>query len=132
LANVLESARPEVSILLLDDAGIAALNAQYRSKPQPTDVLSFPLYTAEELAGLQPDVLGDVVISMETAVRQAERAGCALWEELTRLLVHGIVHLLGHDHEQGPAEARSMRALERRILKAVLADESIAAALYRG
>jgi probable rRNA maturation factor len=130
LANALESAKPEVSILLLDDAGIAALNGQYRGKPQPTDVLSFPLYTAEELAGIQPDVLGDVVISLETAARQAERTRCALWEEMTRLLIHGVLHLLGHDHEQGPAAARAMRARERRLLKEVLADSRIAAVLH--
>jgi probable rRNA maturation factor len=126
----LESAKPEVSILLLDDLGIAALNGQYRGKPRPTDVLSFPLYTAEELTGMQPEVLGDVVISVETAARQAEHAGCPLWEEMTRLLVHGILHLLGFDHENNAAGARAMRAQERRILKAILADSRIAAALH--
>jgi rRNA maturation RNase YbeY len=95
-------------------------------------VLSFPLYTGKELRSLQPDVLGDVVISVETAVRQARRAGCPLWEEMTRLLTHGILHLLGFDHEGDPAAARAMRTLERRILKAVLADSRIAAALQQG
>ena len=129
LTNALESTKPEVSILLLDDSGIAELNQQYRGKPHPTDVLSFPLYTAEELTGMQPDVLGDVVISVETAARQAERAGCALWEEMTRLLVHGILHLLGFDHENNAADARAMRARERRILAAVLEDARIAGAI---
>jgi probable rRNA maturation factor len=129
LVNALESQKAEVSLLLLDDCGITALNEQYRGKPRPTDVLSFPLYTAEELTDMQPEVLGDVVISIETAARQAERAGCALWEEMTRLLVHGILHLLGFDHENNAAGARAMRARERRILAALLEDERIAGAM---
>ena len=131
LANASESQKTEVSLLLLDDSGITALNGQYRGKPRPTDVLSFPLYTAEELTDMQPKVLGDVVISVETAARQAERAGCALWEEMTRLLVHGILHLLGFDHENDPTSARAMRAREREILKAVVADSRVAAALQQ-
>lgn len=125
----MESAKPEVSILLLDDAGIAELNQQYRRRSGPTDVLSFPLYTEEELRQLQPEVLGDVVISVETAARQAASAGCSLWEEMTRLLLHGILHLLGFDHERGAPEARAMRAQERRILAALLEDERIADAI---
>ncbi len=129
LANALESQKTEVSLLLLDDLGITALNGQYRGKPQPTDVLSFPLYTAEELGGIQPDVLGDVVISVETAARQAEHAGCSLWEEMSRLLIHGILHLLGFDHENNAAGARAMRTREHRILAALLKDERIAGAM---
>ena len=110
-------------------SGIAGLNEQYRGKAGPTDVLSFPMYTAEELRQVQPEILGDVVISVETAVRQAERAGCPLWEEMSRLLVHGILHLLGFDHENNAAEARAMRARERRILAAVLQDAHIADAI---
>ena len=131
LANALGSQKTEVSLLLLDDSGITALNGQYRGKPRPTDVLSFPLYTAEELTGMQPEVLGDVVISVETAARQAERAGCALWEEMIRLLVHGILHLLGFEHENNASGARTMRARERRIMRAVLADSRVAAALHQ-
>ncbi len=111
---------------------MAELNRQYRGRPRPTDVLSFPLYSAEELGGMQPDVLGDVVISVETAARQAQKAGCPLWEEMTRLLIHGMLHLLGHDHENNTAAARGMRARERAILKAVLADSRVAAAMRQG
>jgi rRNA maturation RNase YbeY len=129
LANALESAKPEVSILLLDDPGIAELNRQYRGKSGPTDVLSFPMYTAEELSTVQPELLGDVVISVETAARQAASAGCSLWEEMTRLLIHGILHLLGFDHERSAPEARAMRAQERRILAALLRDGRIGDAI---
>jgi rRNA maturation RNase YbeY len=129
LANALESQKAEVSLLLLDDCGIAALNEQYRGKPRPTDVLSFPLYTAEELTGMQPEVLGDVVISVETAARQAERTGCSLWEEMTRLLVHGILHLLGFDHENNAAGARAMRAREKQILSVLFTDKQVGGAI---
>ncbi len=129
LANALESQKTEVSLLLLDDSGIAELNQQYRNRSGPTDVLSFPMYTAEELRQLHPEILGDVVISLETAARQAEHAGCSLWEEMSRLLVHGILHLLGFDHENNAAGARAMRTQERRILKALLKDERIAGAM---
>ena len=79
LANALGSKKPEVSLLLVDDSGIAKLNQEYRGKSGPTDVLSFPMYTAEELGRLQPEQLGDVVISVETAARQAMHAGCPMW-----------------------------------------------------
>jgi len=129
LANALGSQKTEVSLLLLDDSGITALNEQYRGKPRPTDVLSFPMYTAKELRQFHPEILGDVVISVETAARQAEHAGCALWEEMTRLLIHGILHLLGFDHENNAVGARAMRARERRILATLLEDKRIAGAM---
>ena len=129
LANALESAKPEVSILLLDDPGIAELNRQYRGKSGPTDVLSFPMYTAEELSTAQPELLGDVVISVETAARQAAGAGCSLWEEMSRLLVHGVLHLLGFDHERSTSDGHVMREKEVRILAALLRDGRIGDAI---
>ena len=85
----------DCSVVLVDDAGIAALNRTYRGVVGPTDVLAFPM-TEGPFAELAPDCLGDVVILAETALRQAHggdlRAECAL------LLVHGILHLLGYDH----------------------------------
>ena len=108
----------ELSILLVGDEEIAALNGEYRGKPRPTDVLSFSL-----LEGRHSDhrgaLLGDVVISLETAERQARRGRRSLPEETLRLLVHGVLHLLGHDHEVD-AEARAMRREERRLLREVV------------
>jgi probable rRNA maturation factor len=92
------------------DPTIQALNRQYRGKDKPTDVLSFPL--ADEL---QPFLLGEVVISTETAARQAERHGHTLREELQILLIHGILHLLGYDHEVSRGEAARMRRKEREV-----------------
>jgi probable rRNA maturation factor len=86
------------------------LNRQYRGKDKPTDVLSFPL--ADEW---QPCLLGDVVISVETATRQARRRGHSLREELQTLLIHGILHLLGYDHEISRSEAIRMHRKEREV-----------------
>jgi len=91
---------------------MARLNRYYRGKTGPTDVLSFPMREGS-FASLSPDLLGDVVISTETAERQARASGRSLRDELVALLIHGILHLLGYDH-QTPSEARRMKRLERR------------------
>ena len=113
----LERSDAELSIALVDDATIAELNQTYRSKPGPTDVLSFSQLGGEkaELAG---NLLGDVVISLETAARQARSAHRGLDSELARLLVHGILHLIGYDHEHDE-EARVMQRLERQVRRAI-------------
>ncbi|MEZ4279494.1 MAG: rRNA maturation RNase YbeY [Myxococcota bacterium] len=106
-------ARSELSIALVDDAAIGALNAQYRGKPRPTDVLSFSLVEGD-FADRRGRLLGDVVISVDTAARQASERRRSLDDTVAKLLVHGVLHLLGHDHEADD-EARRMRAEERRI-----------------
>lgn len=88
-----------------------ALNLQYREKNKPTDVLSFPL--ADEI---QPSLLGDVIISVDTASRQAQRRHHSLHEELQILLTHGILHLLGYDHEVSRSEAVRMHRKEREVM----------------
>lgn len=101
-------------MVLVDDAGIAALNQRYRGVTGPTDVLAFPM-TEGPFPDLAPDCLGDVVISAETALRQARggdlRAECAL------LLVHGILHLLGYDHGT-PRRRAHMWKRQAAVLKA--------------
>jgi probable rRNA maturation factor len=116
ILRALRHSRSELSIALVDDATIARLNERYRGVPHPTDVLAFALREGED-ADRGGDLLGDVVISLETAKRQAQRAHRGLDFEVARLLVHGTLHLLGHDH-QHDAEARRMRAEERRLLTA--------------
>ncbi|MBL8615464.1 MAG: rRNA maturation RNase YbeY [Deltaproteobacteria bacterium] len=103
----------ELSIVLCDDAFIQPLNRDWRDKDQPTDVLSFPQSEAHTPEG---GLLGDLVISVETAASAAGRLGHRVEEELQVLLVHGLLHLLGFDHEQGEAEAARMRAEEERLL----------------
>lgn len=117
ILRALDRADAELSLTLVDDAAIADLNARYRGRPGATDVLSFSLLEGPH-AERRGALLGDVVISLETAERQARRARRSLDEEVLRLLIHGALHLVGHDHERA-AEARAMRAEERRIRRAV-------------
>jgi probable rRNA maturation factor len=104
----------ELSIVLCDDAFIHPLNRDHRGKDKPTDVLSF---SQREGEGADPEdmLLGDIIISVETAARQAEERGHGIAHELRVLIVHGILHLLGHDHEDDD-EAEVMEAEERRLL----------------
>ena len=99
----------ELSILLVSDAEMQRLNRRWRRKDRPTDVLSFPLDT--------DGLLGDVVISVDTARRQATEQGTTLGREADRLLIHGLLHLLGYDHERSPAEARRMQRRERALAR---------------
>ena len=114
---------PEISILLLDDAQIADLNRRYRSRNYPTDVLSFPM-AGGPYPAINPHLLGDVVISVETARRQAQARGCSLQAEIASLLIHGILHLLGYDHERSAAARMKMRRLEKKLVQR-LGDEGI-------
>ena len=107
----------ELSVTLVDDPTIAELNEQYRDKQGPTDVLSFSLVEGR-FAELRGALLGDVIVSLDTAERQARRGRRSLDDEVLRLLIHGTLHLVGHDHEV-PEEARAMRAEERRVLREV-------------
>ena len=122
------SPQAELSILLLDDPAIAELNLRYRDKQGPTDVLSFPMHDPET-PPLPVAVLGDVVISLDTARRQADEQQITLLEELAALLTHGILHLVGYDHERGADDARDMQARERAICLALRSDARTAALL---
>jgi probable rRNA maturation factor len=103
----------ECGLLLVGDRAMARLNERYRGIASSTDVLSFPMREGL-FASLSPGLLGDVVISAETAHRQARTAGRTLREELAALLIHGILHLLGYDHRT-PSEARKMKKLEGQL-----------------
>ena len=104
----------ELSIVLCDDATIHPLNRDYRGKDKPTDVLSFAQREGE-FAFLEDNLLGDVIISMDTTIRQAQERRHSTEVELRVLLVHGILHLLGYDHIEDD-EAEVMEAKEREIL----------------
>jgi probable rRNA maturation factor len=100
----------ELSILLCNDATIRTLNRQYRQIDRPTDVLAFPQdEVGKKSAPDQDSLLGDVVISLETARRQARKASRSVASEVTMLLAHGLLHLLGFDHRT-PSEERRMKA----------------------
>lgn len=116
----------DVSIMACDDARIAVLNAEFREKPQPTNVLSWPSEErAAEVDGARPNPpqldphgdteLGDIAISFETCAREAEVGNKPLADHITHLIVHGTLHLLGFDHETD-ADAALMEGLETEIL----------------
>jgi probable rRNA maturation factor len=113
----------ELSVALVGDAEMHALNRDYRGKDRPTDVLAFALREGED-PHVHADLLGDVVISLDTAARQAAARGHSAAQEVRFLLAHGILHLLGYDHERSPAEARRMFAKQRAVLKAMREAES--------
>ena len=109
---LLEAARLgdcELSVVLCSDAHIQSLNAQWRGKDSPTDVLSFPM--GDEL------VLGDLVVSLDTTARQARERGYADLDELRVLLVHGLLHLMGYDHETSDEDLAEMAEAERTLLE---------------
>jgi probable rRNA maturation factor len=114
--EIVEHGQAELSIALVGNAKMRTLNAKFRKKDYPTDVLSFP--AGDELpTGVR--LLGDVVISVEKAREQAKQRGRTLNEEMVTLLIHGIVHLLGYDHERSAKDARIMGRLEKKIYQAL-------------
>jgi probable rRNA maturation factor len=104
----------ELSLVFTDDDAIQSLNAEWRQKDKPTNVLSFPAFPMAPGDPLPP-MLGDIVLAYETVVREAELEGKPLENHITHLIIHGLLHLLGYDHETD-AEAEEMEALERQAL----------------
>ncbi len=100
--------KAELSVMLCDDRTMRTLNRTHRKKDKPTDVLAFALREGEALPGAH-GLLGDVVISIDTAQRQAREHRHSLWDEVTLLLAHGLLHLIGYDHRDD-AEERRMNA----------------------
>jgi probable rRNA maturation factor len=130
LAAELAPIRGEVCVALSSDAQVAELNGSYRGKPTPTNVLSFPAVQLLPVDG-EPRFLGDIVLALETMRREAAEQKLALEHHMQHLAVHGILHLLGYDHETDD-EAQAMESLEVRILARLgipdpyaAADESI-------
>jgi probable rRNA maturation factor len=115
--SAIGQSRSELSIVLVDDSQIAELNREWRNKPKATDVLSFSLVEGD-FADHRAGLLGDVVISVETAAAQAAERHRGLDETITKLLVHGVLHLIGHDHEED-GEAEVMAAEERRVWRVI-------------
>lgn len=110
----------EISLLFTDNAGIRGLNRDYRGLDKPTDVLSFPQWEPGEWRQAPSGVklpLGDIAISRERAAAQAESYGHSLLRETVFLFVHGLLHLLGFDHEQGPEAEAEMFARQEEIMQ---------------
>jgi len=106
--------KADLGILLVGDRSMRRLNRDYRKKNRTTDVLAFPM---REGPGPSSALMGDVVISVPTAAQQARQLGRSLNAELTILLIHGILHLCGYDHERSNREARRMQQRERWVLR---------------
>jgi probable rRNA maturation factor len=115
----------ETSVLYVDDAEMREMNLRFRKIDRPTDVLSFAMREGGEAGPPVPllsELLGDIVVSLETAQRQAEKRGHSLRREIAILLIHGMLHLLGHDHEAGAnsdpkKRAVNMRKIEKQCLE---------------
>ena len=107
----------ELGVTFADDAAIRALNAEWRGRDRPTNVLSFPAFPVRPGAPLPP-LLGDIVLAFETVAREAAEEGKPFLDHLSHLVLHGFLHLAGYDHET-EAEAATMETAERRILAAL-------------
>ncbi|MBT5780646.1 MAG: rRNA maturation RNase YbeY [Rhodospirillaceae bacterium] len=117
LALASEPPANELAIVLADDALVRALNKDYRGIDKATNVLAFR-YADGETAPAPGEALGDVVVALETARREAETAGRSLHEHLSHLVIHGVLHLLGYDHANDP-DAETMENLEIQALAGI-------------
>jgi probable rRNA maturation factor len=109
ILNALDCPDGELSIVFVDDAGIAALNQTYLQRRGPTNVIAFPMQEGE-FSEITPDLIGDVVISLDTCRRESEAAAMPYEERLDQLLIHGILHLFGYDHVTNESDAARMAA----------------------
>ncbi len=108
----------EISVVILDDKEIGQLNKRYRGIDKPTNVLAFPMQEGQ-FSDITPGLLGDVVISIETAEKEALLGKISLEERISQLLIHGILHLLGFDHEIGDNEADTMEKKSLELLRII-------------
>jgi probable rRNA maturation factor len=116
ILNALAFPESELSIVLVDDAHMSSLNWKYRKRRGSTNVLAFALREGE-FGDISPQILGDVIISLPTAQRQAEEAGLSLDNMISRLLVHGILHLVGFDHQRSEDAAQEMERRSSELLE---------------
>lgn len=120
VAPELANARLSASLLFADDDEVQVLNGQWRAKDKPTNVLSFPMLEREALLALAPhgppELLGDIALALETCAREAGEKNATLEHHAAHLIVHGLLHLAGHDHETSAEDAAAMEALEIKAL----------------
>jgi probable rRNA maturation factor len=120
IATELANPRLSASILFTSDAEVHALNREWRGKDKPTNVLSFPMLDRAELLALAkdgpPEMLGDIALALETCTREAADKGISLEAHTAHLIIHGLLHLAGHDHETSQQDATAMEALEIKAL----------------
>jgi len=113
-----------VTVLLLDDEGIRAYNKEYLGRDRPTNVIAFPMQEGD-FGDLNPDILGDILISVETAQREAVESSIPFAEMVDYLMIHGLLHLLGYDHETDRSAGRKRKRRKKSFFLSLRA-------LYRG
>lgn len=117
---LLANQRLSASLLFTLDEEVRVLNREWRTKDAPTNVLSFPMLTRAELQAMSddggPEMLGDIALAFETCTREAAEKGVGLENHAAHLIVHGLLHLAGHDHVAGDEQAAAMEALEIKAL----------------
>lgn len=119
LLKIMDCANKEISITFVDDVTIQRINKQYLSKDKPTNVISFSLQEGE-FGGINPEVLGDVVISVDTASSDADKGNLSFDEEILFLIIHGLLHLTGYNHENtSKANALKMKQKEKELFQSL-------------
>ena len=118
ILDALDCPDGEISILIVDDPQIEELNQQYLNREGPTNVIAFAMREGE-FADLSPHLLGDVVISMDTAAKEAQIAATSMERRFNELLVHGVLHLMGFDHETSEKDARVMEDKSRELMNLI-------------
>jgi len=113
ILKILENEDSEISLTLVDDAGITDINRQYLGRNRPTNVIAFSMNEGD-FGDINPTLLGDIIISSETAFRDSQAGDLSFEDELDYLIIHGVLHLLGYDHEL-PAEAEEMAEKEKEV-----------------
>ncbi|PEQ12918.1 rRNA maturation RNase YbeY [Novosphingobium sp. PC22D] len=120
VAPELAHARLAASVMFADDAEVRVLNREWRGKDKPTNVLSFPMLEPSDLVDLAPagppEMLGDIALALETCAREAADKGIAVADHAAHLVLHGLLHLAGYDHEISDSDAEAMEALETKAL----------------
>ena len=114
IIGALDCPEGEISILIVDDPQIEKLNRKHLNRTGPTNVIAFPMREGE-FSHLSPQLLGDVVISTDTASKEAQNSGMSMEQRFKELLVHGILHLFGYDHETSDQDARKMEKKSREL-----------------
>lgn len=116
--KLLVSSDSEVSVLFVDDEEITEINRQYLNRNQPTNVIAFPMREGD-FGEINPHVLGDIIISVDTALGDANQEDLSFDDEIMYLIIHGLLHLLGYDHEKSQEDAKIMKEKEREVFFAL-------------
>ena len=116
ILNALDCPDGELSIVIVDDPEMAKLNEKFLDRPGPTNVIAFSMREGP-FGEVNPNLLGDVIVSVETAAREAKDADISIELRFDQLLIHGTLHLFGFDHEKTPEQAKAMRVKEKELLK---------------